>query len=387
MAEVPIEDGPPPVPLIGIDTDGSKVVLVEPSGETRVLAECSHTEERKMLAGPERGQVKQYTQGCRFWSLAVHPPTGKWMVAAGVPGDGQFSRMIRFSLGGRDITTPKSKAGRPLGGTLLVMGDLDGIAGFTPGVLETWNAESRQYAQMPQQFTEDGSRVFVSNSNSAITEQWSWSFSRKPEGIRVLPRGVTDTAGLHFVQGDNRILARNDKEGLRLVTMDPSGTKPWKVGPVIQKARRGVVTPFVVGDTLVFYKEGTQTYADCDDPGTYRRVDLKTGQERIFRSQDGWCVNDLRGANRTRRTVFFIEGLIPWKMDPHLFEYSLDDDSVRELPVGYVTKMHDVSVDGRYLALAGSGGLVVHDVDTGRNVRVTMGALHDTWAVKFLEPR
>ncbi|MCE9669847.1 hypothetical protein LY474_18785 [Myxococcus stipitatus] len=385
LAGEPVE-GPPPIPLIGIDDAGSKILLIDASG-TRVLADCEHTEEHRMLGGPEKGQVRQRTEGCRFWSLAVHPPTGRWMVAAGVPGDEQFSRMIRFRLGGRDIATPRTKDGRPMGGTLLVLGNTEGIMGYTPGVLETWNTEERQFAQAPHRFTEDGSRVLVANSNSAINETWSWSFSSTPTGVRVLPRGVTDSAGLHYVPGEHRVLTRHPRGGLRLATMERSATKPWKVGPALRQSRRGVVTPFVLGDTLVYYQEGLGADGRCDEDvaGSYRRVDLKTGEERTWRRQEAWCSNDLLAANQSRRTVYFIEGLVAWKMDPHLYVYSLDDDAVRELPVEYVTRLYDVSRDGRYVALKGSPGLVIHDVDTGNTVHVK--GLGDTWAVGFIDPR
>ncbi|PTL81590.1 hypothetical protein DAT35_21770 [Vitiosangium sp. GDMCC 1.1324] len=375
------------MPLIAIDSGGSKVVLVDQEG-SRVLVDCEYAEDRRMLGGPDRGKIYRKTEGCSLWSLAVHPPTGRWMVAASVPGDGQFgSRMVRFTVAGRDIATPKTKDGKAMGGTLLIMGDLEGVVATTSGIAETWNTQQLLFAQMPTLFTEDGSRVLVDIGNSSLHEFWSWSFSRQPEAVRVLPRGITDTAGAPLTRGVQRVLVRHPRAGVRLATMDPSGTKPWKLGPVMRQERRGLLTPYVLGDTLVFYREGQTHEGGCDEdnPGTYRRLDLKTGEERVWRRHDAWCSNDLVGVSPRRRTVYFIEGNSYWNPNPRLYEYDVGRDAVRELPVEGVTNVYDVSSDGRFLAVKGGPGLIVHDVDTGTSVPVKdmLGAK----SAQFIDPR
>ncbi|WP_224369852.1 hypothetical protein [Hyalangium versicolor] len=359
-AEEPVS----PVPLL-VAKEGS-VVYMDSNGP-RILAECLETMDHRMLAGPKKGQFERRSHPCGFWSLAVHPPTGRWAAALQVTGDqgANPSPLVSFVVSGRTLSVPTDKAGRAKGGNFLVLGDLNGIVAITPGTLETWTEKGRFFAQMPAMFTEDGSRVLVSISDTTLTEWWSWSFGPRPESVRVLPRGMTDTAGNMVLSGEPRTALRHGRGGVRLATLDPTGKKPWKVGPALPQVRRGMLTPAVLGDTMLFYREGSREETDCEGPGagTYRRIDLRTGQERVWRRHEGWCSTGDRfdAVSPVRRTVYFLESWSPINY-PRLFEYDVERDTTRQIPVESVSRVKDISADGRTLLLFAGSGFVLYDV-------------------------
>ncbi|TSC34441.1 hypothetical protein [Corallococcus sp. Z5C101001] len=354
-----------PVPLIALAP--GKVLYIDPRG-TRTLADCEKVEERRMLGGAEKGKLFRETEPCSLWYLAVHPPTGRWAMAVSVTGDIASTRLVSITLSGRRVDVPTDKAGRVKEGNLLVMGDLDGVVAITPGVPAQWTSNHVNHSQRPEQFTADGSRVLVANGTVTTAEWWSWSFGTRPEGIRVLPAQVTDTASNHLVLGESRTVMRHERGGVRIATLDATGTKPWKLGPVMKQKRRGLLTPVVLGDSMVFYREGVFDEGGCDEsnPGTYRRVDLRTGQERVWRTHETYCSgHEFAAASARRRTVYFIESNSYSDGIPRLYEYSLDRDEVRELKAQGMEGAHDISADGRTLLLHARGGVVsVHDTDT-----------------------
>jgi hypothetical protein len=184
-----------------------------------------------------------------------------------------------------------------------------------------WTTNGRYREQRPVAFTPDGSRVLVTAGDSGLHEFWSWSFAPRPEGVRVLPSGMSDGAGNLVLSGEPRIVLRHPRGGVRIATQDPTGKRPWKVGPPLRQARRGLLTPLVLGDTMIFYREGSwpPDGAGCDEsnPGTYRRLELSTGQERVWRRHEGECRRrDFAAASVLRRTVYFLEG-------HSLFEYDI----------------------------------------------------------------
>lgn len=354
-----------PVPLIALAP--GKVVYADPEG-SRILADCEQVQEARMLAGPDKGKVRRETEPCSLAFLAVHPPTGRWAMAATVNADISWRRTVSMTVAGRKVVMPTDKAGRVKDGFMLVMGDLEGVVAITPGVPAQWTDGSVVHFQSPQQFTADGSRVLVSNGTVNTAEWWSWSFGPKPEGIRVLPAGVTDVGGNRLVLGESRTVVRHARGGVRVATLDPTGTKPWKVGPALKHKRKGFLTPMVLGDTLVYYREGVWDEGGCDEanPGTYRRIDLRTGEEKVWRIHETWCSSmEFKAANPRRRTLIFAEGNFYQHGTIKLFEYSLDRDEVRELKIPPTEDVSDLSVDGRTLALLARGGVVsVYDVDS-----------------------
>src|SRR5690349_10249765 len=120
------EDPVSPVPLI-VAKEGS-VLYVDTNGP-RILADCLETTDTRMTAGPERGKIVREAKPCSFWSLAVHPPAGRWAVAANVTGDYQAnpSPLVSFVVSRRELVVPTNKAGRAKMGNFLVLGDLNGI--------------------------------------------------------------------------------------------------------------------------------------------------------------------------------------------------------------------------------------------------------------------
>jgi hypothetical protein len=69
-----------------------------------------------------------------------------------------------------------------------------------------WTTNGIYREQRPEAFTPDGSRVIVTGGDSGLREFWSWSFSPRPDGVRVLPRGISDSAGNHVIGGEPRIV-------------------------------------------------------------------------------------------------------------------------------------------------------------------------------------
>ncbi|NMO22825.1 hypothetical protein HPC49_43245 [Pyxidicoccus fallax] len=52
-------------------------------------------------------------------------------------------------------------------------------------------------------------------------------------------------------------MLRHERGGVRIATMDPTGTKSWKVGPALKNMpRKGMLVPLLLGDTLLYYREG-----------------------------------------------------------------------------------------------------------------------------------
>ncbi|WP_408889098.1 hypothetical protein ACJ2CR_33915 [Myxococcus faecalis] len=359
-----------PVPLIALAP--GRVVYADSQG-SRNLAECEYVEERKWLAGPEKGTRFQETEPCSLWFLAVHPSTGRWAMSLSVGGDEGHHRLVSVTLAGRKLEVPRSKSGRAKDGSFLVMGDLNGVVGVTPGVASQWTENNVHHSQRPIMFTDDGARVLVTNGTVTTTDWWSWSFGPKPEGIRVLPVHQTDTAGNDVLPGELRTVLRHDKGGVRIATMDPTGTKPWKLGPPLKQRRKGMLSPMVIGDTLVFYREGTQDEGgNCEgaDSATYRRVDLRTGQERVWKTHDTYCSSyELTAGSPRRKSVFFIESNYYERKLSRLYEYSVERDEVRVTKAEGFEGAHDISEDGRTLLLYDQGrSVAVFDADTDEYV-------------------
>ncbi|MCP3167035.1 hypothetical protein [Myxococcus qinghaiensis] len=355
-----------PVPLIALVP--GKVLYIDSQG-SRTLADCEQVEERRMLAGPDKGKLFRETEPCSLWYLAVHPPTGRWAMGVSVSGDVGSTRLVSMTLSGRRVDVPTDKAGRAKEGNLLVMGDLEGVVAVTPGAPAQWTSNNIQRSQRPEQFMADGSRVLVANGTVTTADWWSWSFGPKPEGIHVLPIHVTDTASNDLVLGESRTVMRHERGGVRIATMDPTGTKPWKLGPPMKQKRKGLLSPMVLGDSMVFYREGTQDEGlNCEgaDSATYRRLDLRTGQEKVWGTHDTYCSGgELLAASSRRKTAYFIQSHYFSTGVSKLYEYSLDRDEVRELKAEGMEGVHDLSEDGRNLILNARGGVIgVYDNDT-----------------------
>ncbi|WP_254038364.1 hypothetical protein [Myxococcus guangdongensis] len=359
-----------PVPLIALAP--GRVVYVD-SGGSRNLAECEYVEESKWLAGPEKGTRFQEKEPCLLRALAVHPSTGRWAMALAVDGDEGTQRFVSMTLAGRRLEVPRDKSGRAKEGSFIVMGDMNGVVAVTPGIPGQWTSNGVSHMQFPEQFTADGSRVLVATGTVTTSDWWSWSFGPKPEGIHVLPVHQTDKAGNEVLPGESRTVLRHDKGGVRIATMDPTGTKPWKLGPPLKQKRKGMLSPMVIGDTMVFYREGTQDEGgNCEgaDSATYRRVDLRTGQERIWKTHDTYCSGyELTAGSPRRKSVFFIESNYFERKLSQLYEYSVERDEVRVTKAEGFVGAHDISGDGRTLLLFDQGrSVAVFDADTDEYV-------------------
>lgn len=367
------EDPVSPVPMIVAREDS--VVYVDVNGP-RILSDCRQTTDSRMMSGPDRGKIVRESKPCGFWSLAVHPQTGRWAVAASITGDSDVpaTHLVSVVVSGRELAVPTTKAGRVKDGTFLILGDLNGIVAITPGIPETWTANGIFFPQMPEMFTPDGSRVLVSMSAPGVHEWWSWSFGPRPESIRVLPRGMTDSASNMLIPGEQRTALRHDRGGVRLATLDPTGRKPWKVGPALPQVRTGMLTPAVLGDTMLFYREGHRVGIDCEGPdsGTYRRVDLRTGQERVWRRHEGWCSSEesFAAVSPVRRMVYFLERRSILDHYAHFYEYDIDRDTTREIAIEAVSRVPDISADGRTLLMRNDSGLILYDVITDSATQV-----------------
>jgi hypothetical protein len=366
------EDPRSPVPMLAFDM--GTVTRIDEDG-SRVLAECRERTEIPISGGPQKGQTLRKSEPCMLGSFVVHPPTGRWALTTTVMGDTTFSRLTGYEVAGREIPLLRDRAGRVKSGNLLVLGDRDGVVAVTPGTPEMWTEDGTIRSQLAMMFTQDGSRVLVIAGNSSGFEWWSWRFGAQPEGLRVLPFGVTDGSGNTLVPGEHRTVLRHPREGVRVATLEPTGTRPWKVGRRLGQVRRGLLTPLVLGDTMVFYREGEwgPPHGSCDEskPGTYRRLELSTGQERVWRRHEGWCATgSFAAASSLRRTVYFTELADIAKGSRRLFEYALDRDETREIPIPGFTQVLDLSADGRLLLVRTGTGLLVHDVVEARSTPV-----------------
>jgi hypothetical protein len=366
-----------PVPIIA--ADAGTVIYVDTNG-SRVLADCHQVTEFRMLAGPQRGQLQRESAPCNLGTLVVHPPTGRWAVEAMVSGSGNISKTVSVMVSGREVALPTDKAGRVKHGEILMLGDSDGVVAVTSGAPEMWTTNGIYREQRPQAFTPDGARVIVTAGDTGLREFWSWSFAPRPDGVRVLPPGMTDSEGNLVISGEPRIVLRHPRGGVRIATQDPTGTRPWKVGAALLPARRGLLTPLVLGDTMVFFREGAwpPDGAGCDEsnPGTYRRLELSTGQERVWRRHEGECTTrEFAAASVLRRTVVFLETYL--SRPSRLFEYDVDRDVARELELKGVVKVLDLSADGRTLLVLTYGGLVLYDVVEGSSTPLTGIAVSD----------
>ncbi|QSQ22654.1 hypothetical protein JY651_47415 [Pyxidicoccus parkwayensis] len=372
-----------PIPVIVADE--GKVSLIDPDG-TRTLADCRVLAETRFVAGPKRGQVEQEWKKCYLSFLTVHVPTGRWAVSASI-----MSGQVRLAVDGREYTPPTDKAGRLTQGDFIIMGDRNGVLAVSSGRPEAWFSDGTFYSQGPQAFTPDGSRVLVGHSTTPVCQWWSWSFAPRPVGIRVLPPGVVDSC-YGPAEGELHAVLRG-KRDVRIATLDPTGTKPWKIGPPLRQTRRKMTSATLLGDTLVFFREGEDSPENngCEmKPGSYRRFELSTGVERTFHTFEDWCVSlsDVIQGNVRRRTVYFY-GARPDPVDGglRLYEYDLERDASREIEIESLHKMHDISADGRTLLLSTyPRGLVLYDVDSSSIVEV--GGIHtkEAWAY-LIAPR
>ncbi|WP_141620137.1 hypothetical protein [Myxococcus sp. AB036A] len=261
-------------------------------------------------------------------------------------------------------------------GDFIIMGDLDGIIGVTTGRPEAWTDNGLFRTQKPQQFTQDGSRVLTHTGDHSYVEWWSWSFGPRPQGIRVLDRSLQDSAGVFPVQGESRAVLRQKNGSVRLATLEPTGTQPWKIGPPLKDVpRTGMLVPFLVGDTVYYYREGFfDENRVCDEsrPGTYRRLNLRTGEERVLRTHNTWCsTGEFEGLNLKRRTLYFIEGNT-FAGTARMYEYSLDHDEVREIEIAAISNVLHISEDGGTLLVRAGQLFMAYNVDTGEVARVDL---------------
>ncbi len=363
-----------PVPLLALSE--GKLMYVDPDG-ARAIVECEQFREFRMLGGPEKGVLKREAKPCSLWNLVVHPPTGRWAMTANISSSQFGNKITHVRLSGRDIPTPRiTPGGVNKSGDFIIMGDLDGIIGVTTGRPEAWTDNGVFRTQSPKQFTEDGSRVLLHTGDHSYLEWWSWSFGPRPQGIRVLDRNLQDSAGVFPVKGESRAVLRQKNGSVRIATLEPTGTKPWKIGPPLKNVpRKGMLVPLLVGDTVYYYREGHfDENRACDEskPGTYRRLDLRTGKERVWRTHETWCsTGEFEGLNTQRRTLYFIEGNT-YAGGARLYAYSLDNDEVRELDIEAISDVLDISEDGGTLLVRTGQLFQAYNVDTGEVARVAL---------------
>ncbi|WP_434345489.1 hypothetical protein ACN6A1_25655 [Myxococcus virescens] len=110
-----------------------------------------------------------------------------------------------------------------------------------------------------------------------------------------------------------------------------------------------MLVPFLVGDTVYYCREGFfDENRVCDEsrPGTYRRFNLRTGEERVLRTHNTWCsTGEFEGLNLKRRALYFIEGNT-FAGTARMYEYSLDHDEVREIKIEAISDVLHISEDG-----------------------------------------
>ncbi|NMO22824.1 hypothetical protein HPC49_43240 [Pyxidicoccus fallax] len=116
-------------------------------------------------------------------------------------------------------------------------------------------------------------------------------------------------------------------------------------------------------------------------PGTYRRFDLRTGEERVWRTHDIWCsTGEFEGLSPSRRTLYFIEGSTYFG-NTRLYEYSLDRDEVREIKIAAISDVLDISSDGGTLLVRTGQLFQAYNVDTGELARVELVDVSGAWVL------
>ncbi len=142
-----------------------------------------------------------------------------------------------------------------------------------------------------------------------------------------------------------------------------------------------MLVPFLVGDTVYYYREGFfDENRVCDEsrPGTYRRLNLRTDEERVLRTHNTCCsTGEFEGLNLKRRTLYFVEGNT-FAGTARMYEYSLDHDEVREIEIEAIMMCSTSARMEARCSCARGQLFMAYNVDTGEVARVALNEVRST---------
>ena len=238
-----------------------------------------------------------------------------------------------------------------------MLGDMRGVVAVAQGLPTVWREDGIFISQMPQGFGRSGAEVFVTEASPTALQRWSFTFGPQPRSRLVLRKGLSDLDGFDFTTDGQKLILRTRHE-VRLATLSEGPDGTVALGPRLPLSRPGMLTPVLLGDEVLYYREGAFTEGGCGAPGTFRQYNLATKQERVWRTDDACSTFDaFEGKSEASRSVFFRKGYPV----ATLFQYALNTGVVTKVMDG-MEKVSDVSSDGRALLVAGPDALVVFDL-------------------------
>lgn len=232
----------PPPPTAVVVSRAGQVLRLEARGERRVLMTCELRRRSRLLVPPFNELLQ--AEPCSLESLVTHERLGRWAVAVTVQ---RFPSTVSetYLVDGQPVVLPNQ-----LSGNFFVFGDARGVTRHAMPPPTAWyDGDKAVTASSPRSFDAAGERVLVSVQAGSRGAPVTWQLPYAGPGQPVRFGGMGE-AGL--VDGD-----------------DVYGYRP--------------------GKTMV---QGSGSWASttCDPkaPGTWRRLDRRTGKEEVLLEGD-WC--------------------------------------------------------------------------------------------------
>lgn len=343
------------------------------SGESQqTLLRCTVRNTFKLVVPPYSEQISEGP--CIIASLAAHTQTGRWALSVDTePSPNDLSREIIINGVSHPISLNKDRSNLSSG--VLVHGDARGVIHTWPGIPKSRNKKGGVLFQHVDGFSADGSRLWVSLLSSSGSELWSWTLGTAPSGTHLKAPLFSDKeTGMLLTDSRQVVIREHNGSKLRAVTLPADGSPSFEQVIPIKRGDKTWRAPLLLGDDLFYYIAGTPAKGsedvwpprcDASRPGSYRRLNLKTGEDRAWRDHPGCWEEDpaylIPGANSP--AIFFNE-----RRDgiSRLYELDLATDAVRPVPIASDGEALVASADAATLLVREGGTIKLWDVQDER---------------------
>jgi hypothetical protein len=348
-------------------------VLSLHSGDTQeALVRCSTRNTFTVVVPPHNTVVNE--QPCLIASLAAHTLTGRWAFSVDLtPSPSSTKLEVLINGTSHEIQLGKDRANISSG--IIVYGDARGVIHTWPGIPKSRNKKGGMLFQSVSSFSADGSRLWLALLSSYDTELWSWSLEPEPRGEHLKAPLLSDKeTGMLLSGGHQLIIREHNGSKLRAASLPADGSPRFEQVTPIKRGDASWRAPLMVGDEVFYYVVGKPAKGSADElprrcdasrPGSYRRFNIKTGEDRAWRVHPGCQEEDPRYVmpGKASPSIFFNERDGQLSL---LYQLDVATDAVRVVPLAPDSAALAASPDASTLLVRAGDALGLWDVQAKR---------------------
>lgn len=347
-----------PAPITGVIVANADTVHFYQEGSAKLLARCEiKATSRTQL--PPFEEIVEHRPGCGFSSLKVHPATGRW--AASIAFGGADFLTYELRINNTLYEVPRHKKANYVNGSMLVIGDVNGLVAAWLGDKSSTYVDGAMVDQRPIGFSDDGDLVYANIQKSTKNPTiWSWSFESQPKlKAQMHPPWITGLRTGPLIARDTPVVIRGKK--LQIARMPQGEEQSLQDVKTLKLRAESWESPIVVGDEIFYFQPaslskkqmGRNTIEHCDPEraGTYRRVNILTGQDQVWRHHTECTPSiPLFVVPHAPASVLYFHERDGFKQEIWRMDIATNAAEMLELPVD--VKAHAVSDDGRLLLVS-----------------------------------